>query len=263
MSDKVYEFIAGTLADGLAVPMVGPTSFEVARHFVDTCHTVSEASISIAVLRLLEEEKIVVEGGGATALAAVLPGGPLHGKFKPGQKVILPLCGGNIDTTVLGRIIDRGLAADMRLIRFTATVRLHSPSRLHSAAAFLLILSIAFALSHRRLAIVRAALPSCPAFSPMWACPSKTSITNGLGCTVELTKSKSSVSSRPPARSMPISSWQSWPRTDMPSIRRDRALRQSAPLCKWLRSEKRSERNQKPHDQIAAAISICLLKVLI
>ena len=77
--------------------------------------------IAIAVLRLIELEKLVVEGGGAAALAAILPGGPLHGKFA-GKKVVVPLCGGNIDTTVLGRVIDRGLAADQRLVRFSATV---------------------------------------------------------------------------------------------------------------------------------------------
>ena len=54
-------------------------------------------------------------------MAAVLPGGPLYGKFK-GKNVVVPLCGGNIDTTTLGRVIDRGLAADQRLIRFSATV---------------------------------------------------------------------------------------------------------------------------------------------
>ena len=119
--EPVYEFIAGTLADGLAVPVVGPTAFKVAKHYVDDTVTVDEGLISIAVLRCLEMEKIIVEGGGAAALAAILPGGPLYGKFR-GKKVVLPLCGGNIDTTTLGRIIDRGLAADKRLIRFTATV---------------------------------------------------------------------------------------------------------------------------------------------
>ena len=82
---------------------------------------VSEKMIAIAVLRLIELEKLVVEGGGAAALAAILPGGPLYGKFT-GKKVVVPLCGGNIDTTVLGRVIDRGLAADRRLVRFSATV---------------------------------------------------------------------------------------------------------------------------------------------
>lgn len=117
----IYAFKEGTLADGLAVPIVGPTSFEVAKRYVDATCTVSEKQIALAVLRLIELEKIVVEGGGAAALAAILPGGPLFGKFE-GKKVLVPLCGGNIDTTVLGRVIDRGLAADHRLIRFSATV---------------------------------------------------------------------------------------------------------------------------------------------
>mmetsp|Transcript_3712 Transcript_3712/g.3849 ORF Transcript_3712/g.3849 Transcript_3712/m.3849 type:complete len:443 (+) Transcript_3712:86-1414(+) len=114
-------FKAATLADGLAVPIVGGHSFKVARRYVDYTTTVSEKMIALAVLRLIEMEKIVVEGGGATSLAPILPGGPLHGKFQ-NKNVCLLLCGGNIDTTVLGRVIDRGLAADDRLIRFIATV---------------------------------------------------------------------------------------------------------------------------------------------
>lgn len=117
----VNAFKEATLADGLAVPVVGPTSFEVAKHFVDQTVTVSEKMIALAMLRLIEMEKLVVEGGGATGLAAILPEGPLYNKFQ-NKKVCVLLCGGNIDTTVLGRVIDRGLAADSRLIRFSATV---------------------------------------------------------------------------------------------------------------------------------------------
>lgn len=117
----VNGFKEATLADGLAVPVVGPTSFVVARKYVDSTCVVSEKMIAIAILRLIEMEKIVVEGGGATGLAAILPGGPLFGHFR-GKNVCVPLCGGNIDTTTLGRVIDRGLAADQRLIRFSATV---------------------------------------------------------------------------------------------------------------------------------------------
>ena len=63
----------------------------------------------------------VMEGGGATGLAGILPGGPLHERVQ-GKKVVVPLCGGNIDTTTLGRVIERGLAADERLVRFVAQV---------------------------------------------------------------------------------------------------------------------------------------------
>lgn len=117
----INAFKAGTLADGLAVPVVGDISFEVAKRYVDDCVSVSEMMIAIAVLRLLEQEKVICEGGGAAGIAALLPGGPLYGKFN-GKNVVVPLCGGNIDTTVLGRVIERGLAADDRLVRFAATV---------------------------------------------------------------------------------------------------------------------------------------------
>ena len=111
-----------TLADGLAVPVVGPHAFEVARHYVDECVLSSEKCISLAVLRLLENEKFIVEGGGAAGLAALLPGGALDRPDMKGKNIIIPLCGGNIDTTTLGRVLDRGLAADKRLVNFYATV---------------------------------------------------------------------------------------------------------------------------------------------
>ena len=114
--------IEPTLADGLAVPMVGPHAFKVAREYVDDCFLATEKEIAVACLRLIENEKMVVEGGGATGLTAILPGGPLDVPEMKGKTVVIPLCGGNIDTTVLGRVIDRGLAADHRLIRFVATV---------------------------------------------------------------------------------------------------------------------------------------------
>jgi threonine dehydratase len=114
--------VSPTLADGLAVPCVGPHAFEVARHFVDRVVTVSERQVALAVLRLIEHEKAVVEGGGAAGLAALLPGGPLDIPELKGKTVCTPLCGGNIDTSVLGRVLERGLAADRRLVRFVVTV---------------------------------------------------------------------------------------------------------------------------------------------
>lgn len=111
-----------TLADGLAVPTVGPHAFAVAQHWVDEVVSVDEKDVALAVLRLVEQEKMVVEGGGATGLAALLPGGPLDRHDLKGRNVLVPLCGGNIDVTVLGRVIERGLAADGRLIRLTVPV---------------------------------------------------------------------------------------------------------------------------------------------
>jgi threonine dehydratase len=111
-----------TLADGLAVPTVGPHAFEVARHWVDEVVHVNERDISLAMLRLVEGEKVIVEGGGAAGIAAMLPGGPLDRPDIKGKTVVAPLCGGNIDTTTLGRVLERGLSADGRLIQVKAAI---------------------------------------------------------------------------------------------------------------------------------------------
>ena len=108
-----------TLADGLAVGKVGALPFAIAAPLVDRVVTVDEQAISLAVLRLLELEKTVVEGAGAAALAAVM--GDL-GKEFAGRRVVLLLCGGNIDLTILDRVIKHGLTADGRLWRFTTQV---------------------------------------------------------------------------------------------------------------------------------------------
>jgi threonine dehydratase len=108
-----------TLADGLAVPCFGRNAFGIARQLVDRHLTVSEHLIALAVLRLLELEKAVVEGAGAAGLAALLSGALDELR---GRKVVLPLCGGNIDMPMLGRVIERGLAADGRLCRCTVSI---------------------------------------------------------------------------------------------------------------------------------------------
>jgi threonine dehydratase len=108
-----------TLADGLAVPEVGANAFAISRKLVDRIVCVDEQTIALAVLRLLELEKAVVEGAGATPLAACLAG--LSAELL-GKRVVLPLCGGNIDMTLVGRVIERGLASDGRLFRFAATI---------------------------------------------------------------------------------------------------------------------------------------------
>ena len=108
-----------TLADGLSVPKVGGNAFAIARGLVDKTVLVGERDIALAILRLLELEKSVVEGAGAVPLAACLAG--LLPELK-GKNVVLPLCGGNIDTPILGRVLERGLASDGRLYRFTATI---------------------------------------------------------------------------------------------------------------------------------------------
>jgi threonine dehydratase len=111
--------LAPTLADGLAVSLAGAAPFAILRRVVDRVVTVDEAAIALAVLRLIELEKSVVEGAGAAPLAAFLAG-----KLDAlrGRSVVLVLCGGNIDLTMLDRVIEVGLVADGRLSRFTVTI---------------------------------------------------------------------------------------------------------------------------------------------
>ncbi|CAF2579419.1 unnamed protein product [Rotaria sp. Silwood2] len=110
----VFTECHSTLADGLAVSLVGANAYATAAPLIDKVVSVSEEYIAISILRLVEMEKAVVEGAGATGLAAVLQG--LLPELK-GKKVVIPLCGGNIDTTVLGRVLERGLVADNRLLK--------------------------------------------------------------------------------------------------------------------------------------------------
>jgi threonine dehydratase len=111
--------LSSTLADGLAVTQAGALAFDVLRRVVDQVVTVDEATIALAVLRLIELEKSVVEGAGAAPLAAFLAG---KLDALKGRNVVLVLCGGNIDLTILDRVIEIGLVADGRLSRFTVSI---------------------------------------------------------------------------------------------------------------------------------------------
>jgi threonine dehydratase len=108
-----------TLADGLAIAQVGSNAFAIAQSRTDKAVLVNEEQIALAILRIVELEKAVVEGAAATPLAACLSG---QLPELAGKRVVLLLCGGNIDPNVLSRVIERGLVADGRLSRFTAVI---------------------------------------------------------------------------------------------------------------------------------------------
>ncbi len=106
---------ATTIADGIAVRRAGEITFPVVDRYVDEIVTVDEDEIASAILVLLEREKTLAEGAGAAALAALLQRRP---KLIPeGARTAVLVCGGNIDVTLLSRIIERGLVQDGRLIR--------------------------------------------------------------------------------------------------------------------------------------------------
>jgi threonine dehydratase len=110
---------AVTIADGIAVRQVGEIPFEITRRLVDEVVIVDEEEIANAILLLLEIEKTVAEGAGATTLAALV-----NKKVAlQGKTVALVLSGGNIDVNMIARIIERGLVKDGRLVRFSVRLQ--------------------------------------------------------------------------------------------------------------------------------------------
>lgn len=95
-----------TIADGIAVKQPGAHTFDYCRRYVDGVVTVNDDEIAAAILALLEKEKIVAEGAGAVPLAAVMAGKLPQLK---GKKVCCLVSGGNIDVTIMNRVIMRGL----------------------------------------------------------------------------------------------------------------------------------------------------------
>ncbi len=94
-----------TIADGIAVKRPGDLTFELCKKYVDDIVTVSEDEISAAILALMEQHKLVTEGAGVVSVAAAMFNKvPIKGK-----RVACLLSGGNIDVTILSRVIDRGL----------------------------------------------------------------------------------------------------------------------------------------------------------
>lgn len=99
-----------TLADGIAVKEPGKNTFELCKQYVDEIVTVSEDEISGAILALIEQQKLIAEGAGAVSVAAVMFNKiPVENK-----KVVCVVSGGNIDVTILNRVIRRGLVKSGR-----------------------------------------------------------------------------------------------------------------------------------------------------
>ena len=117
---------ATTIADGIAVRRAGDLTFPLVERYVDEIVTVEEDEIASAILMLLEREKTLAEGAGAAALAALLE----HRTSLHGAHTAVLVCGGNIDVTLLSRIIERGLVKDGRMVRLRI-VLLDKPGALH------------------------------------------------------------------------------------------------------------------------------------
>ncbi len=104
-----------TIADGIAVKEPGTLTYEICSKYVDKIVTVTDDEISAAILAIMEQHKLVTEGAGAVAVAAAM-----FGKLDiKGKKTVCLLSGGNIDVTILSRVIKRGLIMSGRNCQLT------------------------------------------------------------------------------------------------------------------------------------------------
>lgn len=121
---------AETFADGIRVKKVQPDMFESLKSVVDSSYTVDDEKMAWAILQLMEKARVIAEGAGALPLALL---DQLHKKdpkkFK-NKKVVLVVCGGNIDVNLLERIIDRGLIESHRKVKISIPI-LDRPGLLH------------------------------------------------------------------------------------------------------------------------------------
>ena len=104
-----------TIADGIAVKKPGDLTYELCKKYVDKIVTVTDDEISAAILALMEQQKLVTEGAGATAVAAAM----FNKVDIKGKKVVCLCSGGNIDVTILSRVIKRGLLMSGRTCQLT------------------------------------------------------------------------------------------------------------------------------------------------
>jgi len=112
--------VTPTIAEGITLKKPGDLTFSIIRRLVDGIELVSEAEIEGAVYELLETGKSLAEGAGAAGYCAIR-----NGRFPQlaGKKVVVILCGANIDLNILGRIIERSLLKQHRLVRLGITVK--------------------------------------------------------------------------------------------------------------------------------------------
>ncbi len=110
-----------TIADGIAVKEPGNITYDTCAKYVDDIITVSEDEICAAILKLIESEKMVAEGAGAASVAAVM----FNKVPVKGKKVVCVVSGGNIDVTILNRVINRGLVKSGRLCKIEMELEDH------------------------------------------------------------------------------------------------------------------------------------------
>lgn len=114
-----------TIADGIAVKKPGELTYDCCTKYVDEIITVTDDEIATAILLLMEKQKMISEGAGATTVASVL----FNKLNLKGKKVVCVVSGGNIDVNTLSRVVNKGLAKAGRLVEFTTEI-LDKPGQL-------------------------------------------------------------------------------------------------------------------------------------
>ncbi len=122
-----------TIADGIAVKTPGDLTYELVNKYVDGIITVTDDEISLAILTLLEQQKLIAEGAGAVPVAAVLAG---KVPDIEGKNVCCLVSGGNIDVTILSRVIERGLKMSGRTANITIALS-DKPGQLSDVSAII------------------------------------------------------------------------------------------------------------------------------
>ena len=121
-----------TFADGIAVKCPGDLTFALTQKYVDGVVTVTDDEIATAVLTLIEEQKLIAEGAGAVAVAAAM----FNKVDVKGKKIVCLVSGGNIDVTILSRVITRGLVKTGRVADMTIELA-DKPGQLREIAAII------------------------------------------------------------------------------------------------------------------------------
>jgi threonine dehydratase len=125
-------FVPTTIADGIAVKTIGKVTGPVLDSYVDKLVSVSESAIAKAIIMLLEHEHTVVEGAGAASIAALIQGHLPSKYIKPA----LFVCGSNIDTNLLSRLIEHNMAETGRLLKIGVSLP-DRPGMLHTVAGII------------------------------------------------------------------------------------------------------------------------------
>ena len=118
-----------TIADGIAVKEPGDLTFDLITKYVDELVTVSDDEIAAAILALIEQQKLCAEGAGAVSVAAAM----FNKVPVAGKKVVCLVSGGNIDVTILSRVIDRGLLKSGRTLSIQVNL-VDKPGQLQGVA---------------------------------------------------------------------------------------------------------------------------------